>query len=273
MKSELKKSINIYLLIFLLCVGVLVVLSSMYENLAPYMNVLSGDDVQAMTQVDKDSLLNFAAPHKNIYIAWLYGTRGYEIICVAIATCAYAFTYVIEKKSGMIKNILLRTKIKTYFIVKATINFVIGGLIASIPLVILFIVCIFSFSDRGVPSQEIAEIFPTNVMSEYFGTNSIIYVIFFVLIVFLIGGVYSTMAMAIGAITNNIIAAIILPNLYWFFGSLLVVNIGIGIQPWDIYYFNTAPEISFVLALLNTILVLGISLYIIYRDCKKQKLL
>lgn len=271
-RSELKKSINIYLIIILLIIGCIISISGMYDELKGYINITSGDDANALSAAAINYLNNLSTEHLNSYMAWRYGIGSFGIFGIILATLAYAFTYIIDKKSGTLKNILLRVNRKNYYLTKASINFIIGGLIASIPSIITLIVGLIFFNNT-LPSVtgDLLIDFPKGFLSQYFPVNPILYIIFVTLLLFFIGGVYATFAMAIGCITKKVISATLIPIIYWYVVSIICnISGAYLIAPWNIFYFINIPNTSFLIALISTLILFGISIFIIYRESKKD---
>lgn len=269
-KSELKKSINIYLILFLIIVGFFVGISAMYDDISPSINITEGSDSESLSKTDIESLNKMAKQYQNTYMAWRFSTMGYEIICIILATLVYATTYLIDKKSGYLKNILLRVSKRKYFFNKTLVNFISGGLIVNIPLIICLIIYMIIFDNRSLPSIE--AFLPKGFMSELFVINPILYIIFFSIVLFFIGGVYSTFAMAVGINSNNIIYGILTPIFYWYFGSIFFQSIGLdNLAPWRMYYFTIDESYSFIIPTIHTFIILAISLWIIYRESKSEQ--
>ena len=272
LRSELKKSVNFYLIIILIIIGCMISFSSMYDELKGYINITSGSDSAILTATAINFLNNLSKEHLNSYMAWKYGISSFGIFGVMLATLAYAFTYIIDKKSGTLKNILLRVNRKKYYLTKASVNFIIGGLVASVPSIITLIVGLIFFNNT-LPSitGDLHIDFPKGFLSEYFHTNPILYIGFFTLLLFCIGGIYATFALAIGCITKKVIPAILIPIIYWYVVSVTCNISGLySIAPWNIFYFINIPNTSFLIALISTLILFGISLFIIYKESKKE---
>ncbi|MGL5615116.1 MAG: hypothetical protein ACRDD2_02635 [Sarcina sp.] len=272
-KNELKKSINIYLILALVIIGFLVNFFAMYDDISPSINILTGADVASLSQGDIDYLNTMSKQYQNTFMAWRFGIMGYEIVCIILTTLAYSITYIIDKKSGFLKNILLKVKKKKYFFVKSLVNFSIGGLIVIIPTLLSLLLYFIWFDSSTLPASDLKAFFPFGFMSNYFESNPLIYILFFTIILFFIGGVYSTFSLAISCLTNNIISTILIPILFWFLGSILLNSLGLSqFAPWNIYYFTVNSNISFFFSFILTFLLFIGSLLIIYRESKLEQL-
>lgn len=272
--SEIKKSTNIYLFLALILIGSIICLSSMYDSLKGYINILGGSDKESLSSAAVEYLNNLSNQHLNSYMGWRYGIRNFDLIGIILASLVYSFTYILDKKSGILKNILLRTRRKKYFLTKVGINFSLGGLVAIIPTLITLLIGIILL-DNSVPisTGDLVIDFPKGFLAEYFSTSPMIYISFITVVLFFIGGVYATFSMAIGCLTKKIIPSILIPVLFWYIVSLIFNLSGLSIlAPWNIFYFMNIPNMSFVIPLIETLIVLGASLFIIYKECEREKI-
>ena len=266
-KFELKKSVNWKLISALLIVGIVVNFVAMWDDILPSINIISGDDAAALSSKAIENLNSMANDYQNTYMAWRFGMMGYEIICIILASAVYGLTYLLDKNSGILKNILLKVSKKKYFLTKISINFIMGGLIVVLPTLICLSIYKLAF-DNSLPNKLTAAL-PVGFMSEVFVTKPNIYILFYTGILFLIGGVYATFSMAIGCKTNKIMSTILIPIIFWYFGSILMVSVGISIlAPWNIYYFAFNSTIAFLPSLIFTLILFLGSLFVIYKEYK-----
>ncbi|MEG1410984.1 MAG: hypothetical protein RSD36_14200 [Terrisporobacter sp.] len=271
LKFELKKSLSFIVLLLLTSIGIFVNLSGAYDNISPSINIEKGSDSEGLSEEAIDGLKNMANEYQNTYMAWQFGVSGYEIVCILLASSVFAISYIIDKKSGFLKNIIIRLNKKSYYKIKYFVNGVLGGIIVIIPVILCLGLYDLFLDSKSLPIIE--PNFPRGFMSEYFPTNPVKYILFFTLILFIIGVTYSTFAMAIGIITNNIISSVLLPVIYWFAGSLILESIGlIKLAPWNIYYFKIGEPMSFEYGLIHLVVIFIISSFIIFKESKNDLL-
>ncbi|MCW6086515.1 hypothetical protein LAV38_12470, partial [Clostridium sporogenes] len=86
----------------------------------------------------------------NAYKAWFtalgFGDRSFFIYAVPIiCTLPFSYSYIEDKNSGYLRNILYRVEYKKYFRSKLLVNSIVGGLTLFIPVVFIFIVCAIKY--------------------------------------------------------------------------------------------------------------------------------
>ncbi|MFR8871406.1 hypothetical protein [Paraclostridium sordellii] len=270
--SESKRLLGKPMLLIGLCIliGILLQLWNVYLDLNMTFDVAKGSLEEHLTQNSVNELKQMADGYHNSYIVWRDALSGYELVIILLACIPFSASYVIDKKTGFINNVLLRTNSRKYILSKAIFNSIIGGLIVIIPSTIILIVSSM-FLNNSVPKLSIY--YPTGFFKSYFFSNINLYVLFYTTILFIIGMTYSTLSMAIGMLTENIILCLLCPSIFWYVGSILFESLGLNIlAPWNIYYFNVEPSISFEYSLILTLLIFTVSNIYIYVKSKMEKI-
>lgn len=279
LKTEIKRSVNIKVVAILILVGMCSLFSNAYSFLEGMNNFEKGNIQDAIEGgITDDELVELqntvrdqVKSYQNSYMAWRFSLWGYEIICILLATSVFAYSYRIDKKSGVLKNIILRVEKKKYFRSKYLINAFMGGFIVTIPVAIVTIIFMIKFGITDLPNLDVY--FPYGFMSSYFPTKPIIYMLFFTTILFFIGATYSTFAMAVAVVSKNMVSSVLIPLIYWFAGSLLVGAFDLYyLAPWNIYYFYGDKLYSFRDGLIHTVIIFIISSVIIYMESKKEEI-
>lgn len=278
-KAEIKRSVNIKIVIVLILIGMCSLFSNAYSFLGGMSDFEQGNIVDAIEAgISDDELVElqntvreYVNSHENSYMAWRFSLWGYEIVCILLATSVFAHSYRIDNKSGVLKNIILRVKKKKYFSAKYLINAFMGGFIVTIPVAIVTIVFMIRFGVSELPTLDVY--FPYGFMSSYFSTKPIIYMIFFTAVLFFIGATYSTFAMAVAVVSKNMVSSVLIPLIYWFAGSLLVGAFNLySLAPWNIYYFYGDKLYSFREGLIHTTIIFIISSVVIYMESRKEEI-
>lgn len=278
-KAEIKRSLNKKIVVILIIIGISSLLHNAYNFIGEKSNLkqkiiseaidqgLSDEEVNELEiTVDKD-----VNKYLNSYMAWRFSLWGYEIVCILLASSIFAFSYRIDKKSGVLKNILLRVEKKRYFRAKYLINAISGGLITTIPIIFVTIFFMIRFGINKLPT--LSEYFPMGFMSEYFSTKPIIYIIFFTSVLFFVGVTYSTFAMAVAVVSKNIVSTVLVPLIYWFAGSLICGALNLyNLAPWNIYYFYGDTLYKFKSGIIHTLILFIISSIIIYIESRKENI-
>ncbi|WP_289129815.1 hypothetical protein [uncultured Clostridium sp.] len=277
--AEIKRTINIKVLIVLLIIGVFMLIYNA-NNFIGDINSIKSDVINEAIKMNVDAnemekikteVNTYIKSYGNSYMAWRFSVWGYEIVCILLATSVCAFSYIVDKKSGILKNILIRVSKKRFFITKYLINGISGGIIINIPVIIVTGIFFLKFGVGTLPTLE--AYFPKGFMSEYFITNPNLYILFFGVVLFFIGFTYSTFAMAVAMFTKNIISTILIPLIYWFGGSLVTGALNLyNLAPWNIYYFYADQLYSFKAGVIHCLILLIISTGVIYNEYRKEEI-
>lgn len=129
-----------------------------------------------------------------------------------LACFSYSWSYVDEKK-GFMRNLVVRSRKRDYFIAKYIACFVSGGLTILIPLLVnLFFIAMFIPARMPEVSYEIYYgVFYESLGSLTFYTHPFLYIIFFLVLDFVFAGLFSCVGYAIGTVVEKKIASMVLP--------------------------------------------------------------
>ena len=165
-----------------------------------------------------------------------------------LCTMAYGISFVSDYNSGYIKNIVICKRRREYYNAKFICVFVIGGLVAVIPIVIniLFTACLVPamppFLGHG------------GIRNGFYYAHPIIYIFTMLIRVFLYAGAFSTISLAGAFVVRNRFLLSILPYVIWY-ALAVISNYIMG----NSYIGVIAPEglISLRLALCKPVVVWG----------------
>lgn len=159
----------------------------------------------------------------NAYRGWFtalgQGTRSFFLYAVVIiATVPFSYSYIEDKNSGYLKNILYRIEYKKYFKSKLLANSIAGGLALFIPVVVLFIICsikypVAIFIIPGTSSVE--GFYPDGIFASQYAFHPFNYILYNFINVFVVGFIYSLFGMAVSMFTNKKISAVLIPSIIY----------------------------------------------------------
>lgn len=138
--------------------------------------------------------------------------RMLQMVFPLIVTIAFADAYLEDLKSGFIKNIITRYDKKKYLITRFLVNFIVSGLIISIPLIVNYMLYA-SF----IPSIEPKVFFssPVLVPGEFlpyiFFNFPLLHAFIRIFLLFIYGGTFSSIALASSIFFRNKYVITILP--------------------------------------------------------------
>lgn len=267
LKTELKRIIFNPLVIVCIIVSVIFQIYSVYNEFLPHINsilaITSNGSINNL--IDMVSI----AEELNTYDGWIIGFKGYIISIIFLSCIPFSYSYIVDKKSGFIKNIQARSSKRKYIISKVICNSVIGGLIPVISSLISLIILLILFNNE-IPSKLMPLTMKNGAFSEILFISPCIYIFITLAILFIIGGTYSMFSLAIGMITDKIIPCMLLPQIYWLAGSLMAeAGLSFKLAPWNIFYFWINP-IYFKTGIIHTFIILIISIVIIYFKYKEE---
>ncbi|TDU11121.1 membrane-spanning protein [Bacillus subtilis] len=150
-----------------------------------------------------------------VYNWWfLFNPEIYLSIIITVfpllASVPYADSYIEEKKSGFLKNILLRQNKNKYLTTKFFINFLIGGMASITPLVLNLIVY-FSLLPAIKPNIYFGNIPVFGFLPDLYVNHPLIYIILRIGNCFIFGGIFASIALTCSLFVENRYIAIGIP--------------------------------------------------------------
>lgn len=134
------------------------------------------------------------------------------MIIPIISSLAYSDSYLEDLNSGMLNFIYSRKNKKKYLISKYISNFILGGLVVAIPLIVNYIILI-----TRLPSIQPHPILGNNVIGytqllpNIYYTHPQIYIFIWIGIYFLYGGAFASIGLGVGVFVRKRILTLISP--------------------------------------------------------------
>jgi len=138
--------------------------------------------------------------------------RMLQMVFPLIVTIAFADAYLEDIKSGFIKNIITRYDKKKYLINRFLVNFVVSGLIISIPLIVNYMLYA-SFIPSIEPKVFYSSIVlaPGDFLPYIFFNFPLLHVFIRIFLLFIYGGTFSSIALASSIYFRNKYVITIIP--------------------------------------------------------------
>lgn len=251
--------------ILFIMIGILVNVFSIINEIAPYISFkgMMMNITNSMKVVDK-----MDDPF-NQYSLWCDSLKSYMLAIPILCAIPFSSSYVEDIKSGMIKYINLRISHKKYSLSKLLANSIIGGLITIIPTVFCTII-IFGVFNGDYNTCYISKIFGGKY--NYLFLNKFpIYVLFQLMVEFLIGATYSSIALCVSTRTKNNIAILLSPYVFYMISSVVLSLLNLSnISPETINQFYYDPSVSLVDILVNLTIIYLISSFTFLHFSKKE---
>lgn len=254
LRFELKRALSGKAFLFALILGCAITLSDVFLNVIPEANNPNFDLAMAV---------KLGAYPKSVYSSWIGGQARtlqstlFYLFIPLIAAIPFADSYCFDR-AGYIKNIATRCSIRDYLISKYIAVFLSAGIAVSIPIIVNFIA-----TAAVVPClipQASTFLFTIDALSAFdkiFYTTPFVYFLIYLVIDFVIAGLFAEIALVAVLVSKNRYVVIISPfavylALYFISGvigirSLSVFDMvrAVQVQPFSIIRFIVCIAILF----------------------------
>lgn len=207
------------------------------------------------------------------YNTWIGGYNGFENALLIrlfpiLASIPYGVSYLSDKKSGIVKNIYMRTEKKNYLLAKYIAVFITGGIPVALPLLVNYLVALALlpslYWQTGVFSLG-----ANSMWTKIFYVHPNIYNFLYIVLLYICGGITATLVLIISALVNNRFVAILAPYIITEFLNAVCRMSSVrwiaGLCPSRLFNMvQTKPNIgvSYVVYI-SVILLLGVVIYFI----------
>lgn len=176
---------------------------------------------------------------------WMSGNNAnlegfiFFLLVPILAALPFGTSYFTDVDSGFLKNIYIRCSRKTFLRAKYISAFISGGIAVMIPLLLNLLCCMVL-----VPNLLPSTIYPQNgicagyLFSNIYFSHPLIYILIFLLFDFVIGGIFSCIAMAVSFLSDYKIVIAVIP-----FFVQLIIHVGcslLGKWEYSIVYMGQA---------------------------------
>lgn len=172
---------------------------------------------------------------RNAYDAWFYGIgKGssgiFTLLVPLVAVLPFADSYAVDRSSGFLRSLLMRTSHTAYLRAKLIANATVGALAVGLPMLLTFGVTM-AILPLGLPPQEMAPFRAAGLLKELYRDAPALYILFLSGIGFLFGAAYATFAMALSTRLHNRYLILATPFLLYH-----IANFGFAVltlAPWS----------------------------------------
>lgn len=161
------------------------------------------------------------------------------LLMPVLAMLPFGTSYFTDSESGFIKSIYIRCSRKTFLRAKYIAAFLSGGTAVVVPL-LLNVLCCMALVPNLVPSTIYPQngISAGNLFSSVYFSHPLIYILIFLLIDFLIGGIFACITLAVSFLSDYKIVIAVIP-----FFIQLIIYAGcdlLGVREYSIVYMGQA---------------------------------
>lgn len=217
-KLELRKAIKNKFFLASVVIGCVVTIFSALYKLTTYYN---GLETTRMSEIKMHMTYNPMQRASNLFNCWIGGeaftlaSTVFFFIFPILVAIPYGWSYCMEKKSGYVRSMVLRSGKGAYYGAKYIAVFISGGLAMVIPLVFnLMLVAMFVPASTPSPAFCIYYgVWASSLMSTLLYTQPFLYVLLYLLIDFLFCGLIACISYAGAVLVKNRVAVVLLPFL------------------------------------------------------------
>lgn len=203
LKMDFKRAIYNRQFVIVIAIGALLSLMQIYMEVIPGVKYY-GD----------------GASYFNPFVKWIsndgfnHFTLLFFMLLPVLASLPYSDSYWVDKHSGFNKSIYTRSKKKNYFISRYITNFIIGGIVVIIPLILNFYI-LMMLLPAVHPSIFDASLLPKDMFTSLFYFHPYLYVGVYLLLTFIFGGTFASMGLAVSAYCKNRLLVVTTPVLVY----------------------------------------------------------
>lgn len=215
-KLECKKAMVNKLFFIVVFLGCTITIFSLIPFLQSYYR-----DMDMLKHIAEEStyVRNFNMPIETLFNHWIggegisSGSVYYFFLFPILVSIPYGWSYCEERRSGYIKNMVIRTGKGRYFLSKYIALFLCGGLVMVIPLLFNFLLTAMFVPAITPDPYYIVNygILSASFLSMFYYTKPFLYVFLYLLVDFIYGGLIACMCFAFTAFIKNRVVVVLLP--------------------------------------------------------------
>lgn len=158
----------------------------------------------------------------SVFNSWIGGSgfspysMAYRTIFPILAILPCAITYFMDIKKGYVKNVFSRTQRRNYYIAKYLVNFVSGGAAVVIPMLFNLLLTACLLPSLLPSTNNLFAPISGHMLVPLFYTHPYYYILIYMLIYFIYGGVFATLALSLVGFINNIFMYTLCPFLMYY---------------------------------------------------------
>lgn len=160
-------------------------------------------------------------PARGLYNLWIGGeshSLGYTLfytLLPLLASIPFGWSYCKEKNNGYLKCVVTRCRKRTYYLAKYIAVFLSGGMVILLPLLMNFLLtaCFVPASKPSIIYYMYYAVQHGTMWSDIFYKHPTVYVVLYLFLDFIFGGLFATLSYAFSIFVKNWLAVTILPFL------------------------------------------------------------
>lgn len=137
---------------------------------------------------------------------------AFYLLFPLLAALPFAASYLQDRRSGYLGQILLRTRKREYFFAKYLAVFVSGGTVVTVPLILNFVATSL-YLPWKIPDSISGSVAPSSILAELFYSHPFFYTCVLLLLTFVTAGLYATLSLGITSWLEQSFSAFLFPFL------------------------------------------------------------
>ncbi|MRG27180.1 hypothetical protein [Laceyella tengchongensis] len=154
------------------------------------------------------------------YFPWVFGLEIYSFVVPIICVWPFADTYAMERNSGYLNFVRMRMEHRTYVRIKLLINALVGGVVTSVPTLMLTIFTLSIYPKTFDADNQIGGAF-----SSLLPENVVLYMFVYVFLHFVFGVVYATFGFGLSLYIQKRYLILTIPFIFYHVFNFLFAQI------------------------------------------------
>ncbi|MBO5195715.1 MAG: hypothetical protein J6C03_01305 [Clostridia bacterium] len=239
-KIEIRRIIDSKRFWLVLLIGCAITVSQYISNVLPciqYMNIYEKKDFSMLMPFEW-------------YSKWIGGEYYtlqsflYFIVLPLLCVIPWGDSLYTDIKTGYTKNLFIRGKKGHYYAAKYISSFFSGGVIAVVPLLVnIMLSCATLPSLVPETAAGTNPIFSTSMWADLYYSFPDIYVILYMLIIFVYGGLFTLTSVTLGAFVENRFIVILMPFIVYLFSYTVLGSFGFA-EYVPYYFLSPAQKVN-----------------------------
>ena len=215
-KIECKKAMGTRLFLFVVLTGCIITMFSLVPCVQSYNRYIS-----SLKYISEEFsyIRNPMMSSQTLFNYWIGseaitpGSTNYFFLFPILVSLPYGWSYCMERRSGYIQNVVVRTGKWRYYLSKYIALFLSGGLAMVIPLLFNFLLTAMFVPAITPDPYYITSygIISSSFLSEFFYTRPFLYVFLYLMVDFIYFGLISCLFAACAAFVKNHVIVVLLP--------------------------------------------------------------
>lgn len=260
--NELKRAFKSKKFLIIIIIGILIHFLSVYSEIKQYIFFnFNSPDLQTPELQMKAKLI--VEKGLNIYSVWFSMFNIYIVAMPILSSLPYSLSFLEDTEYGVIKYIDVRINHKKYMATKMLVNSIAGGVAVALPTIIMTLFISIFF--KGSINDFYGKGMYGGVFASLLTYSFYLYVLLHILVEFLFGFAYASIAMATSAFIKNKIAVMLSSFLFWIGGSFLFTILNIkrfSTESINQFYINESVSAQDIFIELIFIAVVSAALFI-----------